>query len=148
MLVPFNARIRKTQRLHKGTLAIAHCSQPSLWHHRAFYSQDQNEVPDLSDSDPDKDSGDCCTCDGPCNRSFSSYYGIALCRYCHDVAFCEPCLKLLKEDDLQTNVCNPKHDWLVIPPPEKTVGAGELLVAGEAVAVEDWKKSLKQQWQV
>jgi tetratricopeptide (TPR) repeat protein len=110
--------------------------------------EDQNEVPDLSDSDPDKDSGDCCTCDGPCNRSFSNYYGIALCRYCHDVAFCEPCLKLLKEDDLQTNVCNPKHDWLVIPPLEKTVGAGELLVAGEAVAVEDWKKNLKQRWQV
>ncbi|KAH0543160.1 hypothetical protein FGG08_002505 [Glutinoglossum americanum] len=112
----------------------------------------KNKEEEASDPvDDDSNEGDIrghCGCDGPCHRMFPNFHNMALCRYCYDVGFCEMCLKRLKEDDMPLKVCSPKHDWLVIPPPEKEIEAGKLLVDGELVNFDNWKESLKQQWQV
>ncbi|KAH0559338.1 hypothetical protein GP486_004146 [Trichoglossum hirsutum] len=110
--------------------------------------ENQEKKPDPPKTNPDEDDDFGCSCDGPCQRYFPNFYNMALCRYCYDVGFCELCLKRLKDGNLQTNICSPKHDWLVVPPLEKTIEVGKLLVGGEAIDFDDWKRSLKQQWQV
>ncbi|KAI9769862.1 MAG: hypothetical protein M1839_003581 [Geoglossum umbratile] len=105
---------------------------------------------EASDSDdPDSDSDDeSYDCDGPCHRTFRNLDSLALCRYCHDTGFCAECLPLVKAGRMPLNTCSPKHDWLVIPPLERPVGVGNLLVDGQVVGLDDWKKSVKREWGV
>ena len=79
-------------------------------------------------------------CDGTCDRIFPNYDNIYICRYCLDIGFCEDCMKLLKDGKMSLNVCSPKHEWLFIPPRPETA-------KNDKFDIEDWKNSMRQQWQ-
>lgn len=117
------------------------------------------------------------TCDGSnpdgttCGKSLWET-GLYHCVYCSDVDFCRTCLSLLRdsESDL-TYVCNPKHQWLLVPPAGDnmyagqeadsvrrpnvgTEGDGQVLVVSytsdecEILSVAAWKKELAKEWEV
>ncbi|KAI9763739.1 MAG: hypothetical protein M1840_009136 [Geoglossum simile] len=134
--------------------SIAILQAMGVWENQKPEGEGEGKEEGESDEDSDEDSDEededpgACSCDGPCCRSFPTYVGIAICRYCFDVGFCDACLKMLKEGNMPLKVCSPKHEWLVIPPLEKEIGVGQLVVDGNAVGLDDWKKELKKKWQV
>ena len=68
------------------------------------------------DEEEEQQTGLSLECDGACGFEWSSADNMWMCMDCLDVAFNEDCLKLLRSGELPTNVCNPKHEFLHIPP--------------------------------
>ncbi|KAK2736232.1 hypothetical protein FQN57_000830 [Myotisia sp. PD_48] len=102
---------------------------------------------DASDSKYDDDYF-ACACDGSCNRVFKTYDSTYLCRYCFDLLFCEPCMKLLKANQMPLNLCSPHHDWLFVPPNPQGVHKGKIFIDGAFIDLEQWKKNIKLEWKV
>jgi tetratricopeptide (TPR) repeat protein len=77
---------------------------------------------------------------------------VAFCRYCFDTAFCADCLSFLKSGELPVNVCSPKHEWLVVEPRSQEARAamqpGKILMDGEYMSVDEWKKMMAVQWNI
>jgi tetratricopeptide (TPR) repeat protein len=90
------------------------------------------------------------TCDG-CLRSIAPDYCV-LCRYCFDVGFCPECFVLLKDGTLPVNVCSAKHEWLVIEPRSEAERAAvrpdKVMVDGEQISLDGWKRLLAKSWGV
>jgi tetratricopeptide (TPR) repeat protein len=87
-------------------------------------------------------------CDG-CLRP-KRRVSIAICRYCYDTHFCQPCFALCKSAKLRVNICSSKHSWLVIEPrsdEERQANvAGMIRVEGENITVGELKRRLAAQW--
>lgn len=90
------------------------------------------------------------TCDGSCYREFASFDNVYMCRYCFDVGFCEDCMKLMKNGQMRLDVCSPLHQWLYIPPrpPIFKRHKSQVIIDGTLVEFEDWKNSLRREWQL
>ena len=86
-------------------------------------------------------------CDAICTRRFDYPDGLNHCRYCN-IDFCNDCHKLLLEDRLGQNICGKEHAFLTVPyvTADQVFKEGELLVGGKVMSLDDWKKSLRKQY--
>jgi tetratricopeptide (TPR) repeat protein len=114
-------------------------------------SEAQVQTDEDAQADPDTPTeSTSMTCDG-CLRGIAPDY-CAICRYCFDVGFCPECFILLKNGTLPVNVCSPKHEWLVIEPRSEAergaIRPDKLLVDGEQIGLDEWKKRLAKEWGV
>ena len=89
-------------------------------------------------------------CRGRCHGKLTSLGNFYICRYCFDICFCEDCMKLTKDGKMSLDVCSPLHQWLHIPPrpPIDTRDKSQVIVDGTLVEMEDWKNSLRREWQI
>ncbi|KAL9609751.1 MAG: hypothetical protein Q9167_005507 [Letrouitia subvulpina] len=89
-------------------------------------------------------------CDGKCGRQWKYADDIYVCKDCLDVMFDERCLKKLRSDELETNVCNPKHEFMYVPSWDETEakerGSTNARLRGEIVPVTDWLESIRRQF--
>jgi hypothetical protein len=54
---------------------------------------------------------------------------------------------LLKED--KADICSPRHEWLMIPPPPTRKWEKDTIVVdGEALTVEEFKKRVREEWEI
>jgi tetratricopeptide (TPR) repeat protein len=108
------------------------------------------------------------TCDGPCEvkihnshpsirliqmtntyvsqREWSKPDPLHMCRYCLNIAFCEDCIKLLKNDKLPYMICNPKHEFYDVPKVTKRLSKGMVLYKGKEVPIGGWLNGLRKEW--
>lgn len=91
-------------------------------------------------------------CDA-CNVSLAADWS-TMCRYCHDMLFCQTCISQLKAGTLDVNVCHPTHGHLLIPPQPTIVKKygykyeGMLYIENEWVSLEDLKDRLRRKWDI
>ncbi|KAL4994212.1 hypothetical protein BDV10DRAFT_189216 [Aspergillus recurvatus] len=89
-----------------------------------------------------------CYCDGQCDQSLPTLEGLWFCPICWDTGFCLECCKLLEMGAVEIKKCGPKHvrDFIYIRRRPKQFKRGEILVDGEIIAFEEWKRQLQTQW--
>ena len=90
-------------------------------------------------------------CDGACSpaRRFKQSDALWLCRYCFDLAFCDACLALLKQDKLPVNICSPHHEWLPVPLTVQYVPADKMFISAEGdemMDMDQWKREIRETW--
>lgn len=69
-----------------------------------------------------------------------------MCHFCVD-SYCSRCLNDAIKVGKDTVVCGPEHEWFVIPPRDRGLHTGELLVDGNVTRFTEWEEDLKQRWE-
>lgn len=97
-----------------------------------------------------------------CLRRLEPAEELFVCKVCLDCKFCTPCLALVKAGTKGKGscVCSAEHAWLAVPPLERELKAGEILVGGggggvgdssapaAVMKLEEWKAGLRLKWVV
>ncbi|KAE8149864.1 hypothetical protein BDV25DRAFT_155479 [Aspergillus avenaceus] len=93
---------------------------------------------------------DLVTCDGPCRKQLPSLDDYHQCSICLDTGFCPECVEQLAQGTMVISKCSPKHvpDFMHVPRRTRNVGPGKMLVDGEEMDFEVWKRQLKREWGV
>ena len=87
------------------------------------------------------------SCDGQCNTKTADYKELHMCRICSDLAFCETCIKLVKNGQLPFNQCNPAHASVqAFPIPGEIKDTVAQLAHGPAEFRIKWVEKLRKQW--
>ena len=87
------------------------------------------------------------TCDGPCQTPNTSYAELHFCRVCHDVCFCESCVKLVKSDKLPFRKCASDHPHVkVFPMIEEAERITNALVDMKFEPQQAWLEELRKVW--
>lgn len=88
-----------------------------------------------------------------CLRRLAPDVEFVVCKLCIDSKACLECLAALKGRAGQppspgqaSAACNPAHQWLTIPPLKRRLGAGEILVDGVVMKLDEWKAGLRLKW--
>ena len=85
-------------------------------------------------------------CNGPCTTQRSKPDGLHACRACLDLDFCDECVELVKNDKLPFMLCNPEHEFFLVPTATKRLPKGMVLYDGQEIEIGKWLKALMQRW--
>ncbi|KLU82190.1 NACHT and TPR domain-containing protein [Magnaporthiopsis poae ATCC 64411] len=85
-----------------------------------------------------------------CLRRLAPEVEFVVCKLCIDSKACQECLVALRARAGQPpspghvySACNPAHQWLTIPPLKRRLQAGEILVEGQVMKLDEWKAGLR-----
>ncbi|KAH7349632.1 NACHT and TPR domain-containing protein [Plectosphaerella cucumerina] len=82
-----------------------------------------------------------------CLRRFEVQDEYAVCTYCIDTLFCLACLentiKLRSFSPGHSSACGPTHSWMTVPPLQKELAHGEIMVDGRVTRLDEWKTTLR-----
>ncbi|KAL8411612.1 hypothetical protein RB596_001034 [Gaeumannomyces avenae] len=88
-----------------------------------------------------------------CLRRLTPEIEFVVCKLCIDSKACLACLAALKARASQppspghaASACNPAHQWLTIPTLKRRLRAGEILVDGAVMKLDEWKAGLRLKW--
>ena len=87
------------------------------------------------------------SCAGECDTKKTDYRELHMCRVCFNTAFCETCIKLVKNNQLPFNKCNPAHSFVqAFPIPDEIQDTVAQLLYGPAEFRIKWVEKLRKQW--